>query len=172
MEVQLMFRSPLFSEIVSLRNDVERIANQAMGATSSNHAATREEAWATPVPIDVYSTGDHAVIIASVPGMAPDEIEISVNQNTVTLSGVIHNPVDAEETRDATWFLSELSSGAFRRSVTLPFPVDSDKATAVAEHGIVRVTLPKVDSARARKIAVSTNHTNHHEAIAAGSHAA
>jgi HSP20 family protein len=164
-----MFRSPLFSDLISLRNDVERLANQAMSSDPPTHRGAREDAWTAPIPIDVYSTGDHAVVIASIPGMAPEDVEISINQNTVTLSGTIHNPVDAEEARDATWYLSELSSGAFRRSVTLPFPVDSDKTTAVADHGIVRITLPKVDSAKARRIAVSTSHG---EALAAKNPAA
>lgn len=164
-----MLRSPLFSELVSLRNDVERIASQAMSLDPAPRRNSTNGSWAAPVPIDVYSTPDHAVVIAALPGIAPDEVDIAVHQNTVTISGTLRNVADADDARDATWYVSELSSGTFRRSITLPFQVDADQTTAWSEHGILRITLPKVESARTRRIAVSSGGK---EALAAGKPAA
>ena len=164
-----MFRSPLFSELVSLRNDVDRIASQAMRPDAPARRASASTTWAVPVPIDVYSTADHAVVMAALPGIAPEDVDIAVYQNTVTLSGTLRHAADADDAKDATWFVSELASGSFRRSVTLPFQVDADKTTAWAEHGILRITLPKVESAKARKIAVSSHQA---EALAATNPAA
>jgi HSP20 family molecular chaperone IbpA len=117
-----------------------------------------------PMPIDVYATADHAVLIAAVPGMQPDDLDLTVHHNTVTLRGTIQSTADAEETRDATWYVSELGSGTYQRSVTLLFPVDADQANATFAHGLVRVTLPKADSANPKKIAI---HSTAEQALAA-----
>jgi HSP20 family protein len=84
----------------------------------------------------------------------------------VTLSGTLRSVVDTEDAKQATWYLHELGSGTYRRSVTLPFPVDADKADASFEHGILRVMLPKAEAAKAKKIAISGGQ---HEAITSGS---
>lgn len=150
-----MFRAPVFSELVTLRNDVERITSPAIPPDSTQRHRPATRGWAAAVPVEVYSTADHAVVIAALPGLAPDDVDIAVHQNTVTLSGTLRNVADSDDAKDATWYVSELASGAFRRTITLPFQVDADKATAWAEHGILRITLPKVEAARARRIKVS-----------------
>jgi HSP20 family protein len=61
----------------------------------------------------------------------------------------------------------ELADGTYRRSVTLPFMVDADKAEATFEHGILRIVLPKAEESRPKKVAISAGGTQ--EAIAAGS---
>ena len=58
----------------------------------------------------------------------------------------------SEEAKDATWYLHELPHGAFQRSVTLPIEVDPAKADATCEHGILRLRLPKAETAKPRKI--------------------
>jgi HSP20 family protein len=119
------------------------------------------------MPLDVYATGDQAVLIAAVPGMQPGDLELTVHQNTVSLRGTVRSAADAEETKDATWYVSELGSGTYQRSVTLPFPIDAEHAEATFAHGLVRVTLPKAESAKPRKIAISGG--SNQEAITAGS---
>ncbi len=156
-----MIRSSLLGDLVNLSNTLDQMTTQRFGGSlvdgQPNRSRTSGGAWSVPMPIDVYATHDQAVIIAAVPGMQPDDLDLTIHQNTVTLSGTVRNAADAEETRDATWSLSELGSGTFQRSVTLPFPVDADHAMATFEHGLVRVTLPKADSAKPKKIAISTN---------------
>jgi len=159
-----MFRSPLFTDLVTLRNDVERLASQAMTAETPTRRTLSSRAWVASVPVDVYSTSDHAVVIAALPGLSPDDVEISVHQNTVTISGALRNVAESDDAKDATWYVSELSSGDFRRSITLPFHVDADRTTAWSENGILRITLPKVESAKARKITVSSERSDALEA--------
>jgi HSP20 family protein len=109
-----------------------------------------------PMPLDVYATPNEAVILAAAPGMRPDSLDITVQQNTVTLSGTVQDVAQSEEAKQATWYLHELWSGQYRRSVTLPFEVDAAKAHASFESGIVRIVLPKAEHARPKKIAIST----------------
>jgi HSP20 family protein len=151
-------RLPSFTdEFMSLREAMDRVFSENMvgsplrGIWSGGwgHGAGR-----IPLPLDVYATKDEVVIIAAVPGVEADEIEISVNQNTVTLAGKVPNAASSEEAKDATWYLHELPHGSFQRSVTLPIEVDSARADATCEHGILRLRLPKAETARPRQIKV------------------
>ena len=72
------------------------------------------------MPLDVYATPDEAIVIAAVPGMTPENLEITYTQNTLTLSGSVPNVAESEQGQNATWYLRELWSGQFQRTVTLP----------------------------------------------------
>lgn len=109
------------------------------------------------LPIDVFATGDDVIVLASVPGMNPEEISISVEKNVVTLSGTIANAADSADVQGSTWFLHELLHGDFKRSLQLPFEVDADRAEATFENGLLRLTLPKKESAKPRQIHVKVN---------------
>src|SRR5215217_3191411 len=123
------------------------------------------QAMARPVPLDVYATPDEAIVIAAVPGMNPQDLEITYTQNTLTLSGSAPNVAESEQGQQATWYLRELWSGQFQRTVTLPFEVDASKAEATFQHGIVRITLPKAEWTKPQKIAIKTGSQ---QAIGAG----
>ena len=151
-----MMRSP-FSDFVALRDTVDRVVNDAFASSPFQTVWSRSgngQRLAQPMPLDVYATENEAVIVAAVPGMRPDDLELTVHQNTVTLSGSVGNVAESEDAKGATWYIHELGSGTYRRSITLPFPVDADATEATFEHGILRVTLPKAESAKPRKIAI------------------
>jgi HSP20 family protein len=119
-----------------------------------------------PMPLDVYATPDQAVILAAVPGMQPDSLEITVHQNTVTLSGTVQDVAQSEEATQATWYLHELWSGKYQRSVTLPFELDASKAQASFASGVVRIVLPKAEQAKPKKIQITAGDAK--QAISAG----
>lgn len=151
-------RSPLFAdEFVSLRDAMDRVFGESMSNLPFRGlwpSLAGNGAGRMPLPLDVYATRDEVVIIASAPGLRADEIEISINQNTVTLSGAMPNVASSEEAKEATWYLHELPHGAFQRSVTLPMDVDSARADATFENGVLRLRLPKAETARPRQIKV------------------
>ncbi len=165
-----MIRSPLFNDTLSLTSNVDRLAEQIFGgdpfrmlwSSRSNGDANLPR----PMPLDIYATDEHAVILAALPGMQPDDLQLTVQQNTVTLGGTVRDVTKSDEAKQATWYLHELGSGSFQRSVTLPFPVDPDAANATFEHGVLRVVLPKAESAKPKKIAIQT--TGEREAIGTG----
>jgi HSP20 family protein len=167
MEVFGMIRSPLFNDLARLTTTLDQLTGYGSGGSQVDRSTGTPVG--VPMPIDVYATGDEIVLIAAVPGMQPDDLDLTVHQNTVTLRGTVRSAVDAEETKQATWYVSELGSGTYQRSVTLPFPIDADHAEARFEHGLVRVTLPKAESAKPKKIAISSSSA---EAIAARNPAA
>ena len=109
------------------------------------------------------------MIIAAAPGMDPQDLEVTVKQSTVTLSGAVPSATESEQGKAATWYLHELWHGPFRRSVTLPFEVDPRQAEASVEHGIVRIVLPKAEQAKPQRIAIKA--AGGPEAMSAGSQA-
>jgi HSP20 family protein len=154
-----MMRSPSFSDVFALPTLLDQLSAHGLGGApyrqGTGRAGENGASWAYPMPIDVYATNDQVRILAAVPGMTPDDLDLTIHQNTVTLSGTVHSVADSEDAKEATWYVSELGSGSYRRSVTLPFPVDPEHATATFEHGIVRIVLPKAESAKPRKIAIT-----------------
>jgi HSP20 family protein len=144
-------------EFVSLREAMDRVFSESLG--NSPFRGFWSGGWGNgtgriPLPLDVFATKDEVILIAAVPGIQADDIAISINQNTITLSGNMSNVASSSEAKDATWYLHELPHGAFQRSVTLPIEVDAANAEATCEHGILRLRLPKAETARPRQIKV------------------
>jgi HSP20 family protein len=159
-------RSPFLSDVAPLFEGFDRAVNEAFGRGGFQTLWSRGgQGIAQAMPLDVYATDDHAVILAAVPGMRPEDLEITVHQNTVSLSGKVGSVTDTEEAKGATWYLHELGSGTYRRSITLPFPIAADNVEASFEHGIVRIVAPKAEHAKPRKVAVNVRQP---EAIGAG----
>lgn len=152
-----MLRSPLH-ELFQMRNWVDQAFRENPFGDAFNTLWSRAEtsggSVAHPMPIDVYATEDDVVIVAAVPGMRPDDLDLSIQRNTITLSGTVRDVAQSEDTKGATWYVHELTSGTYRRSLTLPFPVDAENAEATFEHGILRVVLPKAEESKPRKIAI------------------
>lgn len=102
--------------------------------------------------MNIWTGKDGAVITAEVPGVVPDQLDIAVHQNTVTLRG----SRSAEPlTEDGVIHRQERITGAFARNLILPFRVDGDRATAKFQHGVLRLDLPRPEADRPHKITVS-----------------
>ena len=106
---------------------------------------------ANAAPLDVYEEGDNYVVEAALPGLPPEAISVSLLGNQVGISGEYPTPPE-----DRQYLLREWTGGRFERTVTLPTAVDADKAEPNYEHGLLRLTIPKAESARPRRIALGT----------------
>ena len=102
------------------------------------------------------------------PGLTPENLDITYTQNTLTLAGSVPNVAESEQGQQATWYVHELASGQFQRTVTLPFEIDASKAEASFENGLVRITLPKEERAKPQKIAIKSG-SGQQAAIGTGS---
>ncbi len=126
-----MMRSPLFPDLSTVQHTLDHLVNQALGDVRQGRSSrSNGRTVPIPMPIDVYATGDQVVVLAEVPGMLADDLDLTVSENTITLSGSIRTAVDSEDAKNATWYVSEMARGSYRRSITLPFAVDADKAEA------------------------------------------
>src|SRR5918997_3503230 len=154
-----MVTTPLSNEFVGLRQAMDQLLNESFVGTPFRSLWSRGGTGASgqtafPLPLDVYATEQEVVVVAAIPGMRPEELQVTYNQGTLTLSGTIHNVAEGEEAKGATWYAHELWSGQFRRALSLPFEVDADHAEASFAHGIVKIVLPKAETAKPKTIAI------------------
>ena len=103
------------------------------------------------LPLDMYQTANDVVVKAAVPGFKPEEVDISISGDTLTIKG---EHKDEQEIKEEDYFCKECRYGAFSRSVALPVQVKSDKAEAVFENGILTLTLPKAEEIKPKQIKV------------------
>jgi HSP20 family protein len=102
--------------------------------------------------LDLYESGDHFVVVVELPGMRKEDIEISLHDGALTISGERKREKSSNgETAQRT----ERYVGTFRRSVALPSRVDPSKVSATYQDGILKVTLPKTEEAKPKQIQVS-----------------
>jgi HSP20 family protein len=100
--------------------------------------------------VNLYETEDAYILNAEVPGIAPEELEISLEGSTVMLKG--ERKLAREE--GASVHRSERTAGAFHRAIDLPLPIDGEKVEAVHRHGVLTLRLPKAPEHRPRQISV------------------
>jgi len=103
--------------------------------------------------IDVYQTTDSIVIKSMIAGVRPEDLDISITRDMVTIRG---KREEERIARDDDYFARELYWGSFSRSVTLPEEIDVDEAEAVEKHGLLILKLPKLDKKRQSKLKVRT----------------
>jgi len=117
----------------------------------------RARALAWRPATDIYETGDALVIRLAVPGAKPEDLEVTVEQNVVTIRGTYGYRLSEGEAKEATWYRREIATGEFAESVTLPFPVNLEGAKATVENGIVTLTFPKAEEARVKRIPIQVS---------------
>jgi len=103
------------------------------------------------LPIDAYSTENEIVVTAALPGVNPDEVEITVEGDTLTLRGEIPARLD-----NVRYLFTERFHGPFIRTLQLNVPVDVDKIEATFDRGMLTLTLPKAEEIRPKVIKVKT----------------
>ena len=100
--------------------------------------------------LDLYESGDHFVAAVELPGMRKEDIDISLHDGALTISGERKHESNNGETAQRT----ERYVGTFRRSIALPTRVDANKVSATYQDGILKVTLPKAEEAKPKQIQV------------------
>jgi HSP20 family protein len=102
--------------------------------------------------VDVLDRDDEVVVKAEIPGVRKEDVELSVTDNTLTISGETQHE-EKEEKED--YSRREIRRGAFSRTVTLPAAVDTDKATAKFEDGMLVVSMPKVTKTSRKRVEIA-----------------
>lgn len=119
--------------------------------TSSDNGAGQRE-WS--IPLDIVQEDDKYVVRASMPGVDPDNIEVFVDHGVLTIKG--RTEAEAEHQReDGNYMVRERRSGSFTRSLRLPDTVDAGEAKPNFDNGVLTITLPKVESKKAKHLTVT-----------------
>ncbi|MGD2077267.1 MAG: Hsp20/alpha crystallin family protein [Chloroflexota bacterium] len=102
--------------------------------------------------VDVAETDDAYIVKASVPGIKPDNLDISVIGNTLTIKGEVE---DEETISEEQYHIRERRYGSFARTINLPVPVDADSVAATYEDGVLTLTAPKTEGDRRKRITIN-----------------
>ena len=138
----------------TLRGQMDRLFNEAFGKTWGTEEGLATGVWAPPV--DVFETPESIVLKADLPDVKKDEVDISIENGTLTLKG---ERKMEKETKEKNFYRMERSYGTFTRSFTLPPTVDSEKVGASFESGVLTVTLPKREESKPKQIKVKVTET-------------
>ncbi|MEJ2551747.1 MAG: Hsp20/alpha crystallin family protein [Anaerolineales bacterium] len=137
-----------FREMRSMHNMLDRLMDQSFYTP-----VFETNGHTTLIPIDVYQTDEEVHVKATVPGLKPEDIQISVTGDTLSISGETESE---HEEKDRDYFVRERRMGSFSRSITLPVGVDADKAKADFEDGVLTITLPKSEAEKPKMISVKS----------------
>jgi len=141
-----------FGEMWSLRQAMDRLFEDAWVRPWGGRRSDEDGAPTRSLALDLYETGDNLVVTAAVPGVRPEDIDITIQGDVLTIKGETQTEKDAAEEH---YHLRQRRYGRFYRQVELPKSVKSDAAEAHFENGLVRLTLPKAEDAKERKIPVT-----------------
>jgi HSP20 family protein len=133
-----------FNELASMRRTMDRLLGDVTPWRSGDGETLT-------MPVDVYDTEDEVVVKASLPGVQPDDIDISVTGQLVTIKG---RTQQEHEERAENFYRHERRHGAFIRQIELPSEVKSDEAEATYENGVLQLKLPKAEEMRPKSIRV------------------
>jgi HSP20 family protein len=135
-------------DMVSLREAMDRLFEESF---------VRPRGWVAPtggvstLALDVFETADDVTVQASIPGIHPEDIDISITGETLTIKGEIS---EEKEEQEGTYYLRERRFGAFERSITLPTLVNANRAQAEFSNGVLTLTLPKVEEVKPKSIKI------------------
>ena len=125
---------------------LNRVFDQALTASTASRV------W---VPaMDVSERGDAYVVHTELPGVNPDSVEITFEQNVLTIRGAKSPAIDPQTDGETRIFASERVHGSFERAVRMPEFVDAERIDADFSNGLLTITVPKAQAAQARKISI------------------
>lgn len=144
----LIRRTSPFGELLSLRQAMDRLFDERFfrPLAGTNGGATEA------MPLDIYATPDTLVLEAALPGVKPEDVDISILGDTLTLTATSASEHKVDE---GGYHIQEVRRGRFSRTVSLPTGLRTDAAAATFENGILRLAIPKAEQALPRQIRVN-----------------
>jgi HSP20 family protein len=136
-------------EMITLREAMDQLFNESM---SRNQRFNGQQQPVWQLPLDAYGTEDAIVLIADVPGLKPEDLDITLEGDTLTVRGEFKKRVD-----DKQYLLRELPTGRFERVMTINTPIDNSKVEANFQDGVLTLTLPKAETVKPKQIKVKAS---------------
>ena len=133
-------------EMMTLREAMDRLFDDAF----THHPLSPNGGSAVPA-IDLFQNANEVILKAALPGLKPDDVQISVTADMLTLRGEFKEETDQKE---VTYQIHEQRRGVFERSIMLPTDVETDKAKADFQNGVLTVTLPKAEAVKPKTISI------------------
>ena len=140
-----------YREMMMLRNSMDRVVDRELALSPGTWKSFN---WS--VALDVVENEDEYLVKASLPGINPDDLEITFEDTLLTLKGEVKEENEVDETR---YHLRERRYGSFTRTIKMPSGIQSDKIEANYDKGVLELHLPKVEEVKPKKIAITTSTT-------------
>jgi HSP20 family protein len=134
-----------FQEMLNLRRTVDRLFDNV----APDHEWAQPALWG--LAVDMVENKDEFVVKASVPGINPNDLDISYSDDTLTIKGEIK---EDKETKEDQYHLRERRYGTFMRSITLPTKIKGDAIEASYQDGVITLRLPKAEEVKPKRIAI------------------
>ena len=144
-----MFRR---SSTPSIWREMERMQRE-MNRLFTDYSPTRYRSAPSYPAMNLWADEESVIIRAELPGLKPDDLDISIDEGDLTLSGRRH-PEEMPE--DATYHRQERNYGSFTRSIRLPFKIEADDVEATMKNGMLTLMLPRAEEDKPKKIAIKT----------------
>lgn len=138
-----------FKDIEKLRSEMDRFWDTFLFGRPQKIESQEEEKWQPAV--DVTETKSEIVVSVEIPGMDPKDMDISLSEGTLTIKG---EKKQEKEEQEENYYLIERSYGSFTRSIPLSEEVESEKISASYKDGVLKITLPKSDNTKKKKIRI------------------
>lgn len=137
-----------FRDLVSLREAMDRLFEESFVRPQSDLLTPTE---AGTLAVDMYETEDAVVVKSAIPGIKPEDIDISLTGDTLTIKG---ETKFEEEVEEENYVRREMRYGSFVRTLSIPTSVVVDKADAEFENGVLTLTLPKAEEVKPKAIQI------------------
>jgi HSP20 family protein len=153
-----------FGELLSLRQAMDRLFEDSFVRPRGGWAQAAD--GGAPLPLDVSTTTDELRVEAALPGVRPDDVEITVENGTLTIRGS-----HREERTDGEgeYLVQEIRRGEFSRSMTLPTGLEPDRAEAKFEDGVLTLRIPRAEQVKPRQIRISATSNGRSDAVGTAS---
>jgi HSP20 family protein len=137
-----------FRDLISIQDRMNRLFEQTLSRSRAEEGVSATT-W-TPA-VDIYETAETIVMKAELPGVAREDIQIQINENTLMLKGERRFAKDVHE---ENYLRIERAYGSFHRSFTLPASVQQDKIRALFRDGVLELTLPKAEESKPKRVSI------------------
>lgn len=145
-----MTRWDPFREAVSLREAMDRLFEDSFTPSRRQENGNTGER-VLRLPLDAYVTPEEIVILANMPGVKPEAVEITIEGDTLTIRGERTRPLE-----NVDYVMQERPFGKFQRTLNINIPVDANRAEARYENGLLTLIIPKAEAAKPKVIQVGT----------------
>jgi HSP20 family protein len=136
-----------FQELRQMQGNMNRLWHSFSSGEGNGQDV---ESWA--IPLDVVQQGDNIVVKATVPGVNPEDIDVSIENDVLSIKG---HTKEEREHQEGNYLMRERRSGSFYRALRLPDTVDSDQAQPHYEHGVLSITFPRMESKKAKRLQIT-----------------
>lgn len=141
-----------FGELVSLRQAMDRLFEDSFVRPTRWLTTTSGDSGSGLLPLDVHMTNDELVIQAQLPGVKPDDLDVTVENGTLTIAGETGSESRTEE---QSYLLREIRRGSVSRTISLPEGLEPDRAKADFENGVLTLRIPRAEQVKPRAIRIT-----------------